>query len=127
MKRLFLALAFLSVCAGLFATDAADPAAEPVPYSPDEFPQWAKDLRRAEIIMIGSIPVTVLLSGFLYTLYRWYDNDFISDYAPGIFGSQAARELNRDEKLGVLTVTVSLSGAIALADYIVGKVRPAEE
>ena len=124
MKKILLVILALSMTAFLFAEDSDN---EPVPYSPDEFPEWARDLRRAEIIMIGSVPVSIIVSGLVYSLYRWAQNDFDSAYAPGLLGSQSARELDDTEKLGVLTVTMSISGLLALTDYILGKVRPEEE
>ncbi len=124
MKRLINVFILLSVCACLFGDTGNG---EPVPYDPEEFPPWVHDLRRAEIIMIGSIPVSIILSGLVYSLYRWAEHDFSQEYSPGIFGSQAAKELDETEKKSVLTITVSISGLIALADFIIGKVETLKE
>lgn len=118
MKRILLVVLLLSVGLGVFADTAAE---EPVPYSPEEFPPWLHDLRRAEIIFIGSIPVSLILSGLIYPYYRWAAKDFQSAYAPELFGG-ASRELDAGERENVLIFTVSLSGIITLADFIIGKV-----
>jgi len=34
---------------------------------PLEFPQWARDLRRGEIVAFGSFPITYFISNFAYT------------------------------------------------------------
>lgn len=49
---------------------------EPEPYSEDEFPQWARDTRRLEIITLGSLPFTTLCASLLYS--AWRTDDFIS-------------------------------------------------
>jgi len=124
MKRIMIVLILIALCPCLFGDTGNE---DPVPYDPEEFPTWAHDLRRAEIIMIGSMPVSIILSGLIYSLYRWAEHDFSPEYSPGIFGGQAARELDETEKMGVLTITVSISGLIALADFILGKVETLEE
>ena len=40
----------------------------PVPYRPDEFPEWTVALRRAEIITIGSYPLTFMLTALVYDI-----------------------------------------------------------
>ena len=43
---------------------AGDPTqdAEPVPYEEEEFPWWAHDARRFEVIAFGAFPLTYILS-----------------------------------------------------------------
>ncbi len=43
---------------------------DPVPYSDDEFPLWARDLRRATVIFFGSLPLTIILGGLIYNLAK---------------------------------------------------------
>ena len=38
----------------------------PKEYTPDEFPQWAVEFRRAETIFFGSLPLTFLASTLAY-------------------------------------------------------------
>ncbi|MEE1181408.1 MAG: hypothetical protein UHY90_04070, partial [Treponema sp.] len=38
----------------------AEESTEPVPYSKEEFPQWALDLRRFEVVSLGSIPFAMI-------------------------------------------------------------------
>ena len=52
-------------------TESAGDDETPVPYDPEEFPQWARDLRRGEIVATGSFPLTLLASRLLYGLGRF--------------------------------------------------------
>jgi hypothetical protein len=37
----------------------------------EDMPQWAKDLRRGEIVAFGSIPFTMFIATFAMDMYRW--------------------------------------------------------
>lgn len=135
----FILIIFTNVCYGQLADDEpeAEPTPEPtvepgmtpetapkqtpVPYEEDEFPQWAKDLRRAEIIVIGSIPFTMFLAIEIFDIYRYVSMDFNPDYAPWPFRGSAPYEL--EEKFGVIVTAVSFSVCIAIIDYIIMRVN----
>jgi hypothetical protein len=91
------------------------------PYEEDEFPVWARDLRRAEIIFFGTIPFTFFVSGFSYDLYRYASNDFDPDSAPALFGNTTPPILTNEEKLQIIAVSVSLSSFLAYLDYLLGE------
>jgi hypothetical protein len=103
------------------ATPVIEPKQTPVPYEEDEFPQWAKDLRRAEIIVIGSIPFTMFLAIEVFDIYRYVSEDFNEEYAPWPFRGSAPYEL--EEKIGVVITAVSFSVCIAIIDYIIVRVN----
>ena len=52
--------------------------AEADPYEQDEFPQWAKDLRRGEIISLGSIPFVGLWVVGSYGGYKYFSGEIDS-------------------------------------------------
>ena len=52
---------------GLFAADSSSSSK----YDDINFPQWAKDLRRTEIITFGSLPFVTLWTTVGYSLYRY--------------------------------------------------------
>lgn len=91
-----------------------------VPYAPDEFPLWLRQLRRAEIITVGAFPIALLLSSFGYQTVRYADHGYSQQYAPALFGTSAT-PLTNPEKIGILLGGAGLSVAVALADFIVGK------
>jgi len=100
--------------------------ATPLPaeeYSEEEFSQAARDLRRAEIILIGSFPLTMFLSLEVYDFYRFARNDWDFAYAPFPLRSATAAGYEVKEAAGVLLSAVSVSALLAVADYAIGRIR----
>ena len=91
------------------------------PYQDDEFPQWAKDLRRAEIIFIGTIPFTFFYSSFSYDFYRYASNDFDQSLAPALLGNKTPPIRTNEEKWQIIIASVSLSAVLVLVDYLLGQ------
>jgi hypothetical protein len=102
---------------------AQEPDRTPEPYEPEEFPLWLRDLRRAEIIAIGSFPITFVFANLGYSLGRYAVNGGDPDYAP--FGNPNRIPLSRGESLAVIGIAASLSVTIALVDYAIGRRRRA--
>jgi hypothetical protein len=110
-----LALIFLTIsCAG-----APAPSTE----TTSEFPQWARDLRRGEIIFFGSFPFAFFLSATIMDLYRASQHDWDLRYAPWPAKSAGAVAMTRDEY--IITISAALGGSliISLADAIIVKVK----
>ena len=90
------------------------------PYQDNEFPQWGKDLRRAEIIFFGSIPFSFFYTSFSYDFYRYAYNNFDESLAPAILGNKTPPVRTDDEKLQIIAVSLSLSAVFAFVDYLLG-------
>ena len=112
----FLTILFLSVVP---LTGETLPEYEP--YEEEEFPGWAHDLRRAEVIFFGTIPFTFFASGLSYDLYKYASNNFNSDFAPALFGNTTPPVLTNDEKWQLIKISVSLSAFLSLLDYLLGE------
>ncbi len=69
------------------------------PYSNDEFPKWSLDLRRAESIFFGGIPITFPLTTLAFSM-AGKDPDFFT----------------------TLGYACAVSAVITLVDYIIGVV-----
>ena len=69
MKNLLLAVALLS----LFSLPAfsADSSSSTTSYDDINFPQWTKDLRRTEIITLGSLPFVTIWATVGYSAYTY--------------------------------------------------------
>lgn len=93
---------------------------EPVPYSPNEFPAWERDLRRGEIITIGAFPITLVVSSLGFQLVRYVQNGFSQDYAPALVGSGSA-PLTTPQRTGIILSAVGISALIAVIDFSIGK------
>lgn len=101
-------------------------SAEPVPYTEEEFPQWALDLRRAEIITIGMFPLAFIVSRIGYDLGRFgvlslQRGEIAQQYAPWFFAPPNKPEFTRQEKNGIIIASVSISGMVALVDYLMAR------
>jgi hypothetical protein len=92
-----------------------------------EFPQWARDLRRGEIIAFGAFPFTLFFATSIYETWKWgyYDN-FSWDqrrYAPWPLKPPGAERLNNDEFLAVMGIAAGTAILIAVIDHIIIRVR----
>lgn len=118
-------LSFFSGCATVedevFQLTESD---EPAPYTEDEFPGWAQDLRRGEIIFAGSLPFTILLANAGYGVYN-----LIASGTAGydITTITSSTSMTNDEKLYVLLAGGALSAGIAIADFIIGLFQPEDD
>ena len=92
------------------------------------FPQWAKDLRRWEIIAFGSFPFTVFFSTFGMDTYRWGKESGFSDmrYAPWPLKSAGAVEMTNDEYKKTLLIAAGASAVIAVVDLIIVQTKRAK-
>ena len=89
-----------------------------------ELPSWAKDLRRAEIVTLGSLPFTTLGTTLAYSLYRYGANDFNPAYIPNPFPlSSTEARLSTDEQIGIIVTAAGLSLAVGITDFIVMQVK----
>lgn len=130
MKRFIGVGLILAVAAGsLLAQDEAAPA----PYEPEEFPQWARDLRRGEIIALGVFPIAYLATTIAYDLFRFGRESAVSgriavEYAPLFFAPPDAPGYSKEERRGVLVASLSLSTLVAVADFVLGRLSdPADQ
>ncbi|HEQ72079.1 MAG TPA: hypothetical protein ENN69_06280 [Spirochaetia bacterium] len=106
---------------GVSPTPTPGPTPVPEPYTKDEFPQWAKDLRRAEIIFFGSLPFSFLFAFEGVEIGRYLAHGQDPAYQPWPFRSTAPREYTLEEQLWVVGSAIVISGLVALVDYIIGQ------
>jgi hypothetical protein len=127
--RIFAAFVFaLCLGAGLFGQSAK---AVPEPYTKDEFPEWANDLRRAEIVSIGSFPLSYLVTTLVFDIGRYVDKlstdpENANYYAPLFFGNANKKIYTEEEKTGLILGSIGVSVAIAIVDFIIGQVEKSE-
>ncbi len=91
------------------------------PYTREEFPKWANDLRRGEIIFFGTAPFTFFISTFIHDFYLYYANGYNEEFAPAILGNKTPPVKTNKEKLQIIGISVSFSAVLALIDYLLGK------
>ncbi len=92
-----------------------------VPYSRDEFPRWARDLRRFEIVFFGTIPFSFLYTSAGYSLYRYGSSNWDPAYAPALLGNKTPPILTTAEKFDIIYTAAGVSFAAAFVDFIIGR------
>ena len=125
---IFLTL-FLCPLSQAEAQTTGDTSSADMVFDTTGFPQWAKDLRRFDIIAFGSFPFSMFFMNFFYDVYRWnkYTGfDFSAEgrqYAPWPFKSAGAIEKTSAEFRNTILLAAGLSLTIALTDFIIVKIR----
>ncbi|MDR2786283.1 MAG: hypothetical protein LBB83_10255 [Treponema sp.] len=95
----------------------------PAPKQKSEFPQWALDLRRFDIIMFGSFPFTYWFASTGMDLYRSSQHNWDTRYAPWPVKSAGAVNMTNDEYMITLSCAIGGSILAALADHIIVRVK----
>ncbi|OQX29436.1 MAG: hypothetical protein B0D92_03705 [Spirochaeta sp. LUC14_002_19_P3] len=117
MKRLLL-LIFITAL-GAMAWGQIKPPDKPIipeEYDPAEFPQWAHDIRRFEVIAFGSFPVTYFLSSLIYDITILAINNGSPEYE---LGSQRGE----DDLAIIIGAAGIVSVGIATADLIITLIK----
>jgi hypothetical protein len=83
------------------------------------FPQWARDLRRAEIVAFGSFPFMMFISTFSVDAWRYFGHDMNVQYAPWPFKGAGAVEMSTGEYQTTLFTAIAGSVVLALADHLI--------
>lgn len=83
-----------------------------------EMPQYLQDLRRFEVISLGSLPFVMLDSSLVYSGIKYVQNDFSSQYMPGF-----NQTYSQQEQLGLFITSISISVGIGITDFIVNLVK----
>ena len=120
-KRILFFFCAVFFCARVFCADPA-PVAEP--YKKNEFPDWARYVRRTEIITLGMLPFVTLGTTLGYSIFRYFDNDMNASYFPNPLAktSQDAN-LTQEEQLTVLAISAGISLFLGLLDLTINLVK----
>ena len=117
--------ALLFLCVFAFPSAAKEAKdTTPAPYTDDEFPQFMKDLRRAEIISFGALPFVTLSSTIVYSGVRYWQHGFDSEYFPNPFAkASASNGYSTREQAGILLTSAGISVGIGLTDLLISVIR----
>lgn len=118
-KRLIAAILLLSFINSAFLF-ADDKNTTPKPFDKEELPQSIKDLRRFEIITLGSLPFVTLDTTLAYSTYRYVKHDFAAEYQPDIFSKSS---FNQDEQMGIIVTSVGISVGVGITDFIIQLIK----
>ncbi|MDR0582733.1 MAG: hypothetical protein LBG57_00055 [Treponema sp.] len=97
------------------------------------FPQWAKDLRRWEIVAFGSFPFTMFATTFAMDTRRWFDQNGMDwsesgrRYAPWPLKTAGAIDMTNKEHETTLLIAAGVSVALAFTDLIIVQIKRHKE
>ncbi|MBR5402246.1 MAG: hypothetical protein IK102_10625 [Treponema sp.] len=89
----------------------------PAPYTQEEFPQFLHDLRRFEIITLGSMPFVTMDAAIVYNGYKFFTHK--SD----TFNPLATADYKPEEMKSIIITSLCVSAGIGLSDYIIRLVK----
>lgn len=99
-------------------TGGSDTAA--IPYTDDEFPLWAHELRRFEILSFGALPLVTMLSFWTYDIARSIRHSGDERYYPWpLKKSETAIPISSDAQKKIFFTAVGISVGIALTDICI--------
>jgi hypothetical protein len=134
-KLIFIIILFTFFLTPFFqaAAQAAHDSTTTAVFDTTGFPQWAKDLRRWNIVSFGSYPFSMAFVNFFYDMYRWNNAngmEFTSEgrrYAPWPLRSAGAVEKTNTEFRNSLLMAAGVSATIALVDIMIVRRRRERE
>ncbi|HUX52362.1 MAG TPA: hypothetical protein VMW73_16355 [Spirochaetia bacterium] len=116
---------------GTTTTPAATttPTLQPVPYGPNEFPLWAQDLRRAEVVTVGVFPFALVYTGLIYNLGRYVSLAVSGDPLAPNYLPWNNPPLSENEKVGIVLGSIGVAVVVGIIDFAINSSerRAAEE
>lgn len=122
-KKIFAFLTLIFFSFNLFAASSkssSSSSTNPKEYSEDEFPQWTKDLRRAEIITLGSMPFVTMGVSLAYGSYLYFTNQ-ISSFPNPL--DKSTSSYTEDQQLKIVGISLGVSAVFGLTDFIVNLIK----
>ena len=101
--------------ASAFSDDLTISDAEP--YNEKTIPQWVKDMRRGEIITLGSWPFTTLMVSLSYSFGMFASHGWDGSYFRNPFSS-SGEGYSFNEIKGILLTSAAISVGIGVTDLI---------
>jgi hypothetical protein len=119
-KNVFLKKSLFAFLLCLALPTAAQTSENAISFDLLGVPQWASDLRRAEIVAFGSFPFTFFYTSFTMDTIRFANhgwNDY--RYAPWPFKAAGAVDMTTNEQMLTIGIAVGTSLLIALIDHLI--------
>lgn len=116
LKCLFLSIFLCVSASNIFSAETVSTV--PVPYGPAEFPDWQKDIRRAEILSFGALPFITFMASIYYDIFRYIDHDGNEGYLPWpLKKSDIAVPLSEDDQKTIFFASAGISVGVAVFDF----------
>ncbi|MDR1287246.1 MAG: hypothetical protein LBK08_06525 [Treponema sp.] len=102
------------------STDLGLPATQ---FNMEGFPQWSKELRRAEIIAFGTFPFTMFIAITIMDSWRFYSHGWDMRYAPWPLKGAGAVDMSADDHKRVMLYAALGSFALAFTDFVIVQIK----
>ena len=100
------------------ATSTEDDSDEAEPYDLSEFPQWTKDLRRFEIVSLGSVPFVMFSVATAFSSYLYFSGEsqqFINPFARSSYSEK--------EQMQIFFISIGTGVFIGLTDLTINIIK----
>jgi hypothetical protein len=114
---------FAQTSSGTAAQGSSSGTKPSLGFDTSEFPLWAKDLRRAEIVTFGSFPFTMFFATFAMDTWRCYSHDWDPLYAPWPAKPPGAINMTQDELAMTIAVAAAISVVVAITDFSIVQIK----
>jgi hypothetical protein len=109
------------------STQSVDLGLPATQFDMEGFPQWSKDLRRAEIVAFGSFPFTMFIASTAMETWRFSAHGGDQRYAPWPFKGAQAIDMSAEEHKKVILYAVLGSVALSLTDFVIVQIKRSNE
>ena len=122
LKKILIILLISTV---LLPVYSADEYTELIPeeYEESEFHPVLRDIRRAEVILVGSYPFAVLFTRLYIDFYNYASSGFSRSESPSLFGGSENTARTSDETGKLLLSALFVSAAVSAADFFIGRIK----
>jgi hypothetical protein len=122
-----LAVVFFLMAGVLFAQSSTSDPKAAIKYDPAEFPQWARDMWRFDVITFGVFPFAFFTTTLIIDSIRYFQHDQNVKYAPWPLKPAGAIEMTTDEKFRVLGISAALAASVALMDLVIIHIKRSKQ
>ena len=116
-------LAMIFISSYVFSQESKKSTDTYSPYEPSEFPLWAQDLRRFEIVFFGTVPFSFLYASAGYSIYTYASHSWDPAFAPALLGNRTPPLLTNSQKVQIIGISLGLSTAAAVLDFFIGIIK----
>jgi len=123
MRKIAVVVLFFFINSLIFSADNTYDDLIAEDYNKEDFPQVLRDIRRAEVILVGSYPLSVFFAKLGMDVYDYASSGFKSQNAPSILGGPGDSEKSSGDVERVLITALCISAGVMVADFIIGKIK----
>ncbi|MDR0557545.1 MAG: hypothetical protein LBG43_06725 [Treponema sp.] len=88
-----------------------------------DFPRWAKDIRRLDVVAFGSFPFAFFTASLVTDSIRWAQFGGDMKYTPWPLKGAGAYDPTTKEKMQTIGIAAGISLFVALADLVVIQIK----